>query len=99
MTVGSVCLGIARRKPTMAGGEHGRAELREEEDLDGQLAEVRAARTPRFILAALLANYPELLSGTLQSKHLKHVLKAAEERAMHAIRELWSKMGCRFTPT
>jgi hypothetical protein len=54
-------------------GEHGRVELREEEDLVGQPAEVRATDTPRFILAALLANYPELLSAILKSKQFKHV--------------------------
>jgi hypothetical protein len=59
-------------------GEHGRVEVREEEDLVGQHAEVRAAHTPRFILAALLANYPELLIAILQSRRFKHVLKAAE---------------------
>jgi hypothetical protein len=74
-------------------GEHGRVEVREEEDLVGQLAEVRASHTPRFILVALLANYPELLSAILKSKHFQHVFKAVEERAMHAIRELWEGNG------
>jgi hypothetical protein len=70
-------------------GKLGRVELREEEDLVGHPYEARAAHTPWFILATLLANYPELLSAILQSKHFKHVFKAAEERAMHAIRKLW----------
>jgi hypothetical protein len=74
-------------------GEHGRVEIREEEDLVGQLVEVQAAHTPRFVLATLLENYPELLSAVLKSKHFKHVLKTAEERAMHAIRELWEQNG------
>jgi hypothetical protein len=76
-------------------GEHGRVELREEEDLVGQPVEVRAAHTPRFILVALLANYPELLNAILKSKHFKHVFKGAEKRAMHAIRELWERNGLR----
>jgi hypothetical protein len=66
-------------------GGHGRVELREEDDLVGQPAEVRATHTPGLILAALLANYPELLSAILKSKHYKHVFKAAEEHAIHAI--------------
>jgi hypothetical protein len=74
-------------------GEHGRVEPREEVDLVGQPAEFRAAHTPRFILVALLANYMELLNAILQSRNFKHVLKAAEERAMHAIRELWVRNG------
>jgi hypothetical protein len=63
-------------------GEHGRVELREEEDYVGQLAEVRAAHTPMFIL---------VLNVVLQSKHLKHVFKAAKKRAIHAIREMWDE--------
>jgi hypothetical protein len=74
-------------------GEHGRVELREEEDLVGQHAQARATHTPRFILAALPANYPELLNAILQSRHFKHVFKEAEERAMHALRELWERNG------
>jgi hypothetical protein len=38
-------------------------QLREAGDLAGHLSNVRAAHTPRFILAALLANYPKLLSA------------------------------------
>jgi hypothetical protein len=74
-------------------GEHGHVELRAEEDLVGQHAEVRAAHTPWCIMAALIVNYLELLSAILKSKHFKHVFKAAEERAMHAIRELWERNG------
>jgi hypothetical protein len=74
-------------------GDHGHVELREEEDLVGQPAEVRAAYTPRFILVALLANYPELLSAILQFKHFKHVFKAAHECAMHAITKFWERNG------
>jgi hypothetical protein len=44
-------------------------------------------------LGALLANYVELLSAILQSKQFKHVFKAAEERALHAIRDLWVQNG------
>jgi hypothetical protein len=43
------------------GGGHGRVELREEEEFIGELAEVRVAHTLCFILAALLASYPELV--------------------------------------
>jgi hypothetical protein len=50
-------------------GGHGRVELYVAEDLIRQRAEVRAAHTPRVVLAALLANYPELVSAILlQSK-------------------------------
>eukprot|EP00873_Tetraselmis_striata_P000432 jgi/Tetstr1/420696/TSEL_011781.t1 len=61
----------------------------EEADLVGQPADVRAAHTPRFILGALLANYPELLASILESKQFKHHLKAAERRTLLAIRKLW----------
>jgi hypothetical protein len=44
-------------------------------------------------LGALLAKYPELLSAILQSKQFKHVFKAAEERALHAIRDMWERNG------
>jgi hypothetical protein len=67
--------------------------LREEEDLVGQLAKVRAPHTHRFMLGDLLGNYPELLSAILQSKQFKHVFKATEERAMHALKELWERNG------
>ena len=74
--------------------EHRRGEeLREAGDLAGHPSDVRVAHTPRFILGALLANYPELLSAILQSKQFKHVFKAAEERALHAIRDLWERNG------
>eukprot|EP00873_Tetraselmis_striata_P026643 jgi/Tetstr1/446907/TSEL_034365.t1 len=61
----------------------------EEADLVGQPADVLAAHTPRFILGALLANYPELLASILESKQFKHYLKAAERRTLVAIRKLW----------
>jgi hypothetical protein len=44
--------------------------------------------TTRFILVALLASYLELLCVALQSKQFKHVFKAAEERSLHAIRDM-----------
>jgi CRISPR/Cas system CSM-associated protein Csm2 small subunit len=72
-------------------GGHGRVELREDEDLVGQPHEVREAQTSRFILAVLLASNPELLSALLQSMQIKHVFKAAEERATHAIKEPWER--------
>eukprot|EP00873_Tetraselmis_striata_P041172 jgi/Tetstr1/461436/TSEL_006545.t1 len=61
----------------------------EEVDLVGQPADVRAAHTPRFILGALLANYPELLASILESKQFQHHLKAAERRTLLASRKLW----------
>jgi hypothetical protein len=57
-------------------GGHGCVEFREE-DFVGQTSEVRATHTSRFVLAALLANYPDLLSAILQSKQFKHVVKGA----------------------
>jgi hypothetical protein len=60
--------------------EHKRGkELREGRDLARHPSDVGAAHTPRFILGALLANYPQLLCAILQSTQFKHVLKAAEE--------------------
>eukprot|EP00873_Tetraselmis_striata_P011625 jgi/Tetstr1/431889/TSEL_021378.t1 len=50
----------------------------EEADVVGQPADVRAAHTPRFILGALPANYPELLASILESKQFQHHLKASE---------------------
>eukprot|EP00873_Tetraselmis_striata_P032858 jgi/Tetstr1/453122/TSEL_040145.t1 len=67
----------------------------EEADLVGQPADVRAAHTPRFILGALLANYPELLASILESKQFKHHLKAAERRTLLAIRKLWEHNAVR----
>jgi predicted ATPase len=74
-------------------GGHGRVELREEEGHVGQHAKARAANTPRFTLAAVLANCPELLNAILQSTQFQHVFEAAHESALHAIKELWDRDG------
>eukprot|EP00873_Tetraselmis_striata_P024501 jgi/Tetstr1/444765/TSEL_032613.t1 len=71
------------------GAEGEEAGIVEEVDLVGQPTDVRAAHTPRFILGALLANYPELLAPILESEQFKHHLKAAERRTLLAIRKLW----------
>eukprot|EP00873_Tetraselmis_striata_P041695 jgi/Tetstr1/461959/TSEL_000614.t1 len=71
------------------GADGEEAGIVEEADLVGQPWDVRAAHTPRFILGALLANYPELLVSILESKQFKHHLKAAERRTMLTIRKLW----------
>jgi hypothetical protein len=74
--------------------EHRRGEqLGETWDPTGQPCDIRAAHIPRFILASMLANYPELFSAIFKSKQFKHVLKAAEESALPAIKELWEKNG------
>ena len=66
-------------------------QLREGGDLAGHPSDVRAAHTPRFILCALLAIYPELLNAILQSKQFKHVFKAAEECTLHTMRDMWER--------
>eukprot|EP00873_Tetraselmis_striata_P011878 jgi/Tetstr1/432142/TSEL_021599.t1 len=71
------------------GADGEEAYIVEEADLVGQPTVVRAAHTPRFILGALLANYPELLASILESKQFKHHLKATERRTLLAIRKLW----------
>eukprot|EP00873_Tetraselmis_striata_P003671 jgi/Tetstr1/423935/TSEL_001417.t1 len=72
------------------GADGEEAGIVEEADLVGQQADLRAAHPPpRFILGAVLANYPELLASILESKQFKHHLKAAERRTLLAIRKLW----------
>jgi hypothetical protein len=38
-------------------------------------------------------NYPALLNAIFQSKHFRHMFKTAEERALHAVRELLERNG------
>jgi hypothetical protein len=47
-----------------------------------------------FYIGCLAGELPGA-SAVLQPRQFKHVLKAAEERALHAIKELWEQNGMR----